>query len=48
MVEASKRVTALMETSAVPENEWMLYFDRVKHFGEKAANHGLLEKHLDL
>ncbi|MES2922844.1 MAG: hypothetical protein V4819_14920 [Verrucomicrobiota bacterium] len=48
MVEASKRVTALMETSAVPENDWLLYFDRAKIFGEKAANDWLLEKHPEL
>ena len=31
-----------MESSAVPENDWLLYFDRVKLFGEKAANDWLL------
>lgn len=48
MVENSKRITALMETSAVPENDWLLYFDRAKLFGEKAANDWMLERHPDL
>lgn len=48
MIEDSKRITALMETSAVPENDWLLYFDRAKLFGEKAANDWMLEKHPDL
>ena len=45
MVETSKRITALMETSAVPENDWGLYFDRAKLFGESAANDWLLGKY---
>jgi tetratricopeptide (TPR) repeat protein len=48
MVEASKRVSALMETSAVPENDWLLYFDRAKLFGEKSANDWMLGKYPDL
>lgn len=48
MAENSKRITALIETSAVPENDWLLYFDRAKLFGEKAANDWMLEKHPDL
>jgi hypothetical protein len=48
MIEASKRVTALLESSAVPESDWLHYFDRAKLFGEKPANDWLLEKHPEL
>jgi tetratricopeptide (TPR) repeat protein len=48
VVEVSKRVTALLETFAVPESDWLHYFDRAKLFGEKAANDWLLEKHPEL
>jgi hypothetical protein len=46
--EGSKRISALMETSAVPENDWLLYFDRVKLFGEKAANDWMLGRYPNL
>ena len=39
------QVTELMKDPAVPESDWMLYFDRVKLFGETAANDWMLEKH---
>ncbi len=45
MNDDARKVTAMIETSAVPENDWLLYFDRVKLFGEKAANDWLLGKH---
>lgn len=48
ILDASKRVTTMMENSAVPENDWLLYFDRVKLFGDSAANDWMLEKHPDL
>jgi hypothetical protein len=40
-----KQVTELMKDPAVPESDWMLYFDRVKLFGETAANDWMLEKY---
>jgi hypothetical protein len=48
LTESATRIAALMEGSTVPESEWLLYFDRAKLFGEKAANDWLLEKHPDL
>jgi hypothetical protein len=44
MDEYSRRLGTLWETSAVPESDQLLYFDRVKLFGEKAAADWLLEK----
>ncbi|MES2440550.1 MAG: hypothetical protein V4584_15900 [Verrucomicrobiota bacterium] len=48
MNEGAKKITALMGTSSIPEGEWLLYFDRAKLFGEKAANDWMLEKHPEL
>ncbi len=48
MVEDAGRITAMMQTSAAPENDWLLYFDRFKLFGEKAANDWLLGKYPEL
>ena len=41
----SEQVVNLMSDPAVPEGDWLLYFDRVKLFGEAAANEWMLEKH---
>ncbi|MES2440549.1 MAG: hypothetical protein V4584_15895 [Verrucomicrobiota bacterium] len=43
--EYTQKFTTLVESPAVPEADWLLYFDRVKLFGEKAAVDWLLEKH---
>lgn len=48
MVDDEKRISALMETPAIPDNDWLLYFDRVKLFGAKAANDWMLGKYPDL
>lgn len=45
LTDRSKQVTNLMKDPAVPEGDWLLYFDRVKLFGEAAANDWMLEKH---
>ena len=45
LVEASRRIPKLMENLAVPESDWISYFDRVKLFGEKAANGWILERY---
>lgn len=47
LVETSKRVSTLMENPSLPESDWLLYFDRAKLFGEKAANDWMLGKYLD-
>lgn len=47
IVTNSKKVSAMLENSAVPDDEWRLYFDRCKLFGEKAANEWMLEKYPD-
>jgi tetratricopeptide (TPR) repeat protein len=39
------KVGTMMESSAVPESDWVNYMDRVKQFGEAAANDWILEKH---
>lgn len=41
----SEQVMSLVSDPAVPEGDWLLYFDRVKLFGESAANEWMLEKH---
>lgn len=43
--ELSQKFHSLVESPSVPESDWLLYFDRVKLFGEKAAVDWLLEKH---
>jgi hypothetical protein len=48
MRESSKQVDALMQNPSVPEADWLLYCDRVKLFGEKAANDWMLGKYPDL
>lgn len=48
MTEGTNRVSALMENAYVPESDWLLYFDRAKLFGEKAANDWMLGKYPDL
>jgi hypothetical protein len=45
MDEYNRRLGTLRETSVVPESDELLYFDRVKLFGEKAAADWLLEKY---
>ncbi|MEK7950743.1 hypothetical protein [Luteolibacter soli] len=45
LVGRTNQVAELMKDSAVPEGDWQLYFDRVKLFGENAANEWMLEKH---
>jgi hypothetical protein len=39
------QVTELMKDPAVPEGDWLIYFDRMKLFGEAAANDWMLEKY---
>lgn len=46
--ERSQKFPALVESSSVPESDWLLYFDRAKLFGEKAAIDWLVEKHPEL
>jgi hypothetical protein len=43
--EYNKRLVLLYQTTTVPESDQLLYFDRVKLFGEKAAADWLLEKY---
>ncbi|MES2440551.1 MAG: hypothetical protein V4584_15905 [Verrucomicrobiota bacterium] len=45
MVDKARKIPVLMENPAVPESDWLLYFDRAKLFGEKAANDWMLEKY---
>jgi hypothetical protein len=45
--EYNRRLLLLHETNSVPESDELLYFDRVKLFGEKAAADWLLEKYRD-
>lgn len=35
----------LMKDPEVGENDWLLYFDRVKIFGEAAANDWMTERY---
>lgn len=48
LIEKSRKVEALLTSPAVPDSDWLLYLDRAKLFGERAANDWLLEKHPDL
>jgi hypothetical protein len=43
--KGSLAVTELMNDPAVAGNDWLLYFDRVKIFGEAAANDWMVEKY---
>lgn len=43
----AQRIATRMGDSSIPESEWLLYFDRTKLFGEKAANQWMLEKYPD-
>ncbi len=45
LVDASRSIPKLMENPAVPESDWISYFDRTKLFGEKAANGWILERY---
>ncbi|RYD35930.1 MAG: hypothetical protein EOP87_06435 [Verrucomicrobiaceae bacterium] len=45
LTQASWKIPKLMENPAVPESDWVSYFDRVKLFGEKAANNWILERY---
>ncbi|MEO7100316.1 MAG: hypothetical protein ABI162_13210 [Luteolibacter sp.] len=46
--EKALKIPTLMENPAVPESDWVLYFDRAKLFGENAANDWILGKYPDL
>lgn len=46
--EQAKKMPILMANATVPESDWLLYFDRVKIFGEQAAVTWMLEKHPEL
>ncbi len=46
--DSAEKISPLMQTSAIPESDWLLYFDRAKLFGENAANDWMLGKHPDL
>lgn len=48
LVEGINKVEALMQSATVPEADWLLYFDRTKLFGEKAAMNWMLGKYPDL
>jgi hypothetical protein len=48
MRDQATKIPILMANTAVPESDWLLYFDRLKMLGEPAANAWLLEKHPDL
>ncbi len=43
--EGNQKISALMENATVPESDWLLYFDRAKLFGERAAMDWMLGKH---
>lgn len=45
MDRALKVDEMMLESSTVPESDWINYFDRAKLFGESAANAWILEKH---
>lgn len=47
MSEEVARIEALLKSSTVPEGDWLLYFDRVKLFGERAATRWMLGKYPD-
>lgn len=43
--EKVAKIPILNENPAIPESDWLLYFDRVKLFGEKSANDWIIEKY---
>ncbi|MEO5917487.1 MAG: hypothetical protein ABIS50_24880 [Luteolibacter sp.] len=45
LVASANKVSEMMKSTAVPESDWVNYFDRTKLFGENAANDWLLEKY---
>lgn len=45
LTNGSAAVRDLMKSPAVPESDWVEYYDRIKQSNEKAANDWLLEKH---
>lgn len=46
--EGIEKIDELMKNATVPESDWLLYLDRVKLFGEKAAMDWMLRKYQDL
>lgn len=47
LLGGASRISALMQNPNVPENDWLLYFDKVKLLGEKATNVWMLGKYPD-
>jgi hypothetical protein len=45
VVGRSKQMEELRKDAAVPDSDWLLYLDRVKIFGEHAANDWMLQKY---
>ena len=45
LVANAMKVSTMIQNSPVPDDEWRLYFDRVKLFGEKSANEWILGKY---
>jgi len=45
MREQSRVVSELMKNPSVPESDWLLYFDRLKLFGESAANTWMTDRY---
>lgn len=45
LTASAHQIEALMKDPAVPEADWQYYFDRLKLFGEKAANEWMLGQH---
>jgi hypothetical protein len=43
----TQKIQTLMQDPVVPEDDWILYLDRVKSFGEKAANDWIIAKYPD-
>jgi hypothetical protein len=48
LIGNAKRIHALMRNDGVAESDWLLFFDRAKLFGEKAANEWMLKKYSEL
>lgn len=48
MRDQAEKISPLMADSSIPESDWLLYFDRVRLFGEKAANDWFFETHPQL
>lgn len=46
--DQASKIPILMADNVVPESDWLLYFERIKVFGENAANTWILEKHPEL